>query len=142
MKVNDICKITEEIKKINSFSKKPYLNRDDDLIVGYGRNLNRIGITLQEAELLLINEILENKTRLKAIFSNYIDFNEDFQQVLLLFCCLIGWGQFKKEKEIIEAVNNMDLNEIIRNIITTYWYRSNVVVGETIIQKLKEISEM
>lgn len=55
----------EQIKKHEGFRSRPYYCTAQKLTLGYGRNLDDVGISEQEAEILLINDLTECRAGVK-----------------------------------------------------------------------------
>lgn len=60
----DLNKLKQSIKKHEGLKLKPYQCSNNKLSIGYGRNLEDNGITLQEAEKLLETDLLNIKLEL------------------------------------------------------------------------------
>lgn len=75
--------VIERLKMEEGFSQKPYKCTSGKLTIGYGRNLEDVGITQDEAQLLLENDFTMCYGGLARRFYLFRDLPTHVQQVLL-----------------------------------------------------------
>lgn len=91
------------IKQNEGLRLKPYYCTGDKLTIGYGRNLDDKGITLQEAEQMLDLDILECETDLKR-FPFWDSLNDTRQAVLLDMRFQLGSKGIRGFKRMLAAI--------------------------------------
>jgi lysozyme len=83
---------------------KPYLDTVGKLTIGYGRNLDDVGISLSEADILLSND---TQRTYKFLIENHSWFNflsHERQAAIMDFCYNLGEKGFSDFKRSIEAL--------------------------------------
>lgn len=85
---------------------KPYRCTAGKLTVGYGRNLENKGISLEEAEYLLENDMEEVKSILVDRITIWPKLDEVRRSVLIDMCFNMGWGGLSKFKGFLAAVED------------------------------------
>lgn len=79
--------------------------------IGYGRNLEDRGITEQEAEQLLDNDIQEIQQQLRNSFDFYVSLTDTRKAVLIDLTYNIGLAGLKSFKKMLNALNKQDYVE-------------------------------
>lgn len=98
------------IKTNEGLRLKPYRCTAGKLTIGYGRNIEDIGITESEADVLLNTDIATAVDACKKVFPNFTFLNSKRQTVLIDMMFNLGYPRFSKFVKMIEAVksNNFD----------------------------------
>ena len=76
-------KIEEYIKQNEGVVLRPYLDTVGKLTVGVGRNLDDRGLSLDEVELMLKNDIKESQSELRDIFEEFDNLPDNVKMVLI-----------------------------------------------------------
>lgn len=95
--------LVKQLKRHEGLRLKPYKCTSNKTSIGVGRNLDDIGISEKEAEMLLLNDIEEAKRQLAAHFPWTADLDEVRLAALINFTFNVGIGTVSK------FVNAMDL---------------------------------
>jgi len=90
------------IKKHEGFRQFVYKCPSGKLTIGYGRNLENRGITIEEAEYLIRNDISDLEKRLKEKIDFWKDLSETRQTVLIDMAFNIGINGLLKFKNMLE----------------------------------------
>jgi len=90
------------IKKHEGFRQFVYKCPAGKLTIGYGRNLENRGITIEEAEYLIRNDISDLEKRLKEKIDFWKDLSETRQTVLIDMAFNIGINGLLKFKNMLE----------------------------------------
>lgn len=85
-------KLIEQLKRHEGVKLKPYQDTVGKWTIGVGRNLDDIGISEQEAEILLHNDIKEAERQLVAMMPWTKDLDEVRFSALLNFVFNVGIG--------------------------------------------------
>lgn len=99
--------VVASIKQQEGFSEKPYL-LNGILHIGFGRNLTDNGITEDEANYLLYNDLSRSYRELKEIFPDYDDFSEKRQVALMSMIFQLGKPAFLGFEKTIAAIRAGD----------------------------------
>jgi len=104
----DVKRLKEMIKRHEGYSSKPYRCPAGKLTIGYGRNLDDVGIYADEAELMLENDLRRAVQHLMRIFPDFISYPPRKQEALIDLMYNIGVGSFLTFKKMIAAIKNGD----------------------------------
>mgnify|MGYP001033127608 CR=1 FL=1 len=119
----DIERIKERIKRFEGFSRYPYRCPSGYLTIGYGRNLEAKGITLDEAELLLNNDVNSTIESLIQALDFFIFLPAPAQEVLVDMAFNMGLGGLLKFKKFLEALRNKDWEKAAQEMENSLWYK-------------------
>ncbi len=112
----------EQVKKHEGFRRHPYYCTANKLTIGYGRNLDDMGITQEEADMLLENDLKARKSAIKReIDTRYC--NSARFAVLLNMAYNLGIEgllAFKKSLAFVEAGS---FEEAANEMLDSYWAR-------------------
>ena len=89
-------KLIEQLKRHEGIELKPYQDTVGKWTIGVGRNLDDIGISEQEAEMLLLNDIKEAEKQLIATMPWTQELDEVRFSALLNFVFNVGIGTASK----------------------------------------------
>ena len=116
-----IDKAIKLIKKHEGFSQYPYKDTVGKITIGYGRNLNDVGISKREAELMLENDIYKAIIDLLDIFNNFYDFPENVQIALIDMIYNLGKTRFLTFKKMIKALKEKDYKRASQEAQDSKW---------------------
>ena len=97
----------------------PYLCTSGVQTIGFGRNLER-GITIQEAELLLLND-LEVSTEEAKQFEFYSYLTSNRQDVIVEMIFNLGLTRFKNFKKTIGYINQANHSAAADEMLDSKW---------------------
>jgi len=131
--------IKTEIKKDEGLALKPYVSRDK-IHIGYGRNLDGKGISEDEADYLLENDLEEAKIDLKfnVFFETWQEIPEKIKDALINMRFQLGYDGFRKFKKMINAVKRFDWIDMIKEMRDSAWYKQTPERAERLIKKIEE----
>ena len=89
-------KLIEQLKRHEDIELKPYQDTVGKWTIGVGRNLDDIGISEQEAEMLLLNDIKEAERQLITTMPWTQELDEVRFSALLNFVFNVGIGPASK----------------------------------------------
>jgi len=141
MTIETLGRLEELLRKHEGVKLKPYICPAGNLSVGIGRNLEdlglssdellylgrsledvkKVGITLDEAEYLLLNDIERCINELKSIFDDFDFLPEDVQMVLVDMIFNLGKTRFLGFKKMIKAVKVRDWEEMVKQMRDSRW---------------------
>lgn len=98
----------EMVKRHKGFKSKPHRCTTGKLTIGYGRDLDDLGITRSEASLLLAGDIVEAEQDARAIFLDFHNFAGNRQAALIDMIFNLGRTRFVKFKRMVKAINRND----------------------------------
>jgi len=126
------------IKNHEGISLKPYIDTMDKMTIGYGRNLDDVGISLQEAEFLLEIDIHRSINEIKLVIPDFEGLSEVRKAVLIDMIFNLGMTKIKKFVKMIQAIEDKDWGQASFEMLDSDWA---VQVGERanfLSRKMKE----
>jgi len=91
--------------------------------IGIGRNLNDKGLSDEEIDFLLENDIKECLDDLKGLFSSWMSLDNVRQAVLVDMRFNLGAGGFRKFKKLIKAVREKSFSAARLEMLDSKWAR-------------------
>ena len=126
--------LIDQLKRDEGLKLRPYLCTAGKLTIGHGRNLEDNGISREEAEQMLQNDIDDVVAELGAIRQfNYLD--PIRQTVLANMAYNLGVPTLKKFRNMLANISLGDYNEAAKEMLDSKWARQ---VGDRAI-RLAEI---
>lgn len=112
----------EQLKRHEGLRLKPYRDTVGKITIGYGRNLEDRGITEQEAEVLLIRDVIETQRQL-ARYGWFLLMNETRQDALVNMAYNLGMGGLLGFRRMIAALERRDYHSAAREMLDSKWAR-------------------
>jgi len=109
------------LKRDEGFRSKPYLDTVGKLTIGWGRNIEDNGISREEAELMLGNDITEVIKQCTEEFEWYARLNEARKIVILNMVFNLGIGNFKKFKKTIAYIECENYEQAAIEMLDSLW---------------------
>lgn len=111
----------EELKKEEGFSGKVYKCPAGKNTIGFGRNLDDVGITKEEAEFLLKNDIMKCDKELSELIPFYNKLNPARQYVILSMCFNLGFAGLLKFKKMLKAIQEENFTKASTEMLDSKW---------------------
>ena len=118
-----IRRVTNGLKYDEGFRQFPYKCTANKLTIGYGRNIEEVGITEEEAKFLLFNDVNAVLEDLRTIFDCFDSYPENIQYVLMNMRFQLGSGTFRRFRNMIAAVKEQNWQRMIDEMMDSRWYR-------------------
>jgi len=99
-----MSELVTQLKRHEGLRLFPYQCSAGKWTIGYGRNLDDVGISEKEAELLLINDIEAATKECKRNFDWFDGLSERRKQALVNLCFNIGINRLKGFKKMLKAL--------------------------------------
>lgn len=113
--------LIEMIKRHEGLRLKPYRDTVGILTIGYGRNLEDVGISEDEAELMLQNDIAGARKRLEEIFTAASTLSGPRYNVLVDMIFNLGPGGFMGFRKMRKAVEEGDFERAAQEMLDSKW---------------------
>lgn len=107
------------IKRHEGFSKTLYRCTAGKLTIGYGRNIEDNGISQDEAELMLSNDIEEHDVELTKVFPDPMP--DSCYAALLDMHFNLGHTKFMQFRKMISAVKEGDYEKAAEEMLDSAW---------------------
>jgi lysozyme len=129
-------KLIEQLKIHEGFRSTVYTCSGGKKTCGYGRNLEDIGISEEEAEMLLKNDIYEATNQLLNAFPWMATFSDVRISAMINFTFNVGIGTVRKFSNTIKYLKNEDWEAAADEMIDSKWAEQ---VGDRAIQITEQI---
>ena len=129
-------KLIEQLKIHEGFRSNVYTCSGGKKTLGYGRNLEDIGISEEEAEMLLKNDIYEATNQLLNAFPFMATFSDVRISAMINFTFNVGIGTVRKFSNTIEYLKNEDWEAAADEMMDSKWAEQ---VGNRAIQITEQI---
>lgn len=94
-----VLNVQDYIKSNEGFRSKPYFDTKGFITIGYGRNLQAVGISKETAQIMLEEDISNCKKNLFKHYPWYLERKDSVQLVMIDMCYGLGfWGLANFEK--------------------------------------------
>ena len=124
-----------QLKRHEGLELMPYKCTSGKITIGVGRNLEDIGITEQEAELLLLNDI----GRVKKELVNdqwYMDLDPVRKAVIENMSFNLGYPTLKKFQNMISSISQGDYETASKEMLNSRWSKQ---VGQRSIELAEQM---
>ena len=114
--------VIELVKRHEGYRRKPYLCSAAKQTIGYGRNLDDVGISEAEAEWLLRRDIDKATVQLAAE-PYWAGLNDARQAVLQDMVVNLGWAGFAKFLRFRSALASRQFDKAAAEMLDSAWHR-------------------
>ena len=108
------------LKKHEGYRRFPYLCTAGKLTIGFGKNIQEVGLTEEEAAYLLEKDVLGAVGRLRTE-PYWLDLNEVRQAVLINMVFNLGWSRFNGFKQMLARVQSADYAGAAAEMMASRW---------------------
>ena len=115
--------LVRQIQRHEGLRLKPYYCSAGKLTIGYGRNLEDVGIDADEAERMLRSDLARCENDCLHAFPWFADLSEARQQVILGMCFNLGLAGLKKFAKFMTAVERGNYDTAADEMLDSLWSR-------------------
>ncbi len=109
--------IEEYIKQNEGRRLVPYLCSANRITIGYGRNLDDVGISINEAELLFENDLDRVVKQANQAVPSFDSLDYNRQKVVVDMVFNLGVTRFKKFKKMLAAIADENWEEAANQLL-------------------------
>lgn len=113
--------LTAQLKRHEGYRSKPYLCSAGKLTIGYGRNLDDVGVSRSEAFELLRQDIARARWDVEKNIACANKLNIPRQDVLINMCFNMGIYNLLLFKKMIAALEKRDYDEAAKQMLNSRW---------------------
>ena len=132
-------KEAEQLREDEGLRLKPYRDSEGVLTIGYGRNLESNGITMDEAEQMLANDVWTAYNECRRHIPCYKYLDADRQGVLLNMMFNLGWSRLSCFKKLLAALESMNFEEAANQMKDSLWYRQVGARAERLVARMRGV---
>ncbi len=114
--------LKSQLERHEGLRLKPYRDTVGKLTIGYGRNLDDVGITREEAELMLDNDIDEALKYLGTV-DEFNGLDPVRQAVITNMCFNLGFYGLMSFRKMWRAIDRKDYSEAAKQMLDSLWAR-------------------
>jgi lysozyme len=137
--MNNYFDLKREIKEHEGLKLKPYKCSAGKLTIGYGRNLDDVGITLAEANSLFEGDFTKAVISLKDRVSFFNELNQKAQEVLVNMAFNLGIDGLLKFKKMFKALEAKDYLMASYEMEDSLWYSQVGARSKYLVDKMRNI---
>ena len=128
--------VREQLKRHEGFKAKPYRCSAGALTIGYGTNLDARGITREEAERLMMNEVYDCvKALQRKLGDTYNNLNANRKAVLINMAYNMGISGLMNFKNTLRYIKQGNYEQASENMLVSQW-------ADQVGNRAKELSEI
>ena len=114
--------LVEMLKRHEGFRSKPYCCSAGKQTIGFGRNLQDVGISKQEAIYFLLQDIDRATKDAQSLFLDFDGFTINRQNALIDMIFNLGINRFKLFKNTIKAIKRNDWTAAASHAKQSRWH--------------------
>jgi len=100
---------------------KPYMDSGNTLTIGVGRNLDELGISKEEAMILLHNDIIRVSNELDEHLPWWRSLSDTRQKVLISMAFNLGISKFLSFQQMLSALESGDYSAAAEHMLSSKW---------------------
>ncbi len=133
----EFTNLAQGTKHLHNANHAPYDCPAGYTTIGYGRNIQTNGISENEAERMLMNDLTGCVALLERDVKFWEKHNDARQSVLIDMCFNMGWGKLSQFKKMFAALEREDYAEAAVQMKDSKWYRDVGRRADTLIESMR-----
>lgn len=129
-----MSRLVELVKRHEGLRLHVYLDTLGHPTIGYGRALDTNGISQEEAEMLLKNDLKRSEVEAET-FHWFLELNDARRDAIISMLFNLGLPRFLGFRKMIQALEQKDYEEAARQMLDSKW-------SEQVGKRSHELSEM
>ena len=115
--------LRKDVMQAEGLRLKPYTDTVGKLTIGYGRNLDDVGISALEAEVLLDHDLASAELECRKAFDWFPPLNDRRQRVVTELVFNLGLTKFRGFTATIAAIEAKDYGRAAQQMLASKWAR-------------------
>ena len=116
-----MSKLIETLRRHEGVKNTLYKCTSDKWTIGVGRNLEDVGLSEEEIDFLLLNDIVRTKELMDDYIPWHSDLDEIRQEALINFVFNVGIGTTMKFKNAMAALEEHDYDTAATEMLDSNW---------------------
>lgn len=133
-----MSKLIDQVKADEGLSLTPYRCTEGRLTIGYGRNLDDVGITDAEADYLLKNDLKRVVSDLKKKLAFFDDLNNARKRALVNMGFQLGVNGLMKFSKMLNALENKNWDSAAKHALDSAWAQQTPERAKRIAERLRK----
>jgi GH24 family phage-related lysozyme (muramidase) len=133
----EIMGVVQDIMNSVEFSSKPSISYSGNMVIGFGRKLNRNPMTREEGLILLQND-LETLSRLACRLPYYAELTPAQRGAVLEIIYSMGLQEYKKLRKVERALEDKNYNLAAKEFLNSTWAHKNNKYALKLSKKIKK----
>jgi lysozyme len=121
MTTHDRDRLRAQLQRHEAFRSKPYVDTVGKLTIGYGRNLDDVGITDSEGDFLLENDIDVRVRALVARYPSWFPVLDPVRQAVLVNMAFMGLARLAGFTKMLSAIGRGDFETAADEMLASKW---------------------
>lgn len=113
--------LRKDVMLAEGFRSKPYRDTVNVLTIGFGRNLDHVGISKLEAEVLLDHDLAAAEMQCKDAFPWFMALNDARQRAVVEMVFNLGLAGFSGFKRTIAAIVSHRYTDAASHLLESKW---------------------
>ena len=114
--------ITKQFKQDEGFRSKPYRDTVGKLTIGYGRNLDDVGISEAEAAMFAATDLTKGQAWVNTNFQWAMHLSERRYGVLVTMATNMGGEKLAEFRKMLSALQAGDFETAAQEMENSHWY--------------------
>jgi lysozyme len=132
-----MSKLIETLRRHEGVKNTLYKCTSDKWTIGVGRNLEDVGLSEEEIDMLLLNDIKRTKELMDDYIPWYNDLDKVRQEALINFVFNVGIGTAMKFKKAMAALEAHDYDTAAIEMLDSNWAKQVGSRAEEVTQMIK-----
>jgi lysozyme len=132
-----MSKLIETLRRHEGVKNTLYKCTSDKWTIGVGRNLEDVGLSEEEIDMLLLNDIKKTKELMDDYIPWHNDLDEVRQEALINFVFNVGIGTTMKFKNAMAALEAHDYDTAAIEMLDSNWAKQVGSRAEEVTQMIK-----
>jgi len=133
-----IERLMSGLKQDEGFRSTAYKCTAGKWTIGYGRNIQEKGITIDEAEQLLRNDIADVSVDMRSLFPDFQEYPEDVQYVICNMRFQLGRGGFRCFSKMIGAIKDRNWKRAAKEMVNSKWYSQTPNRAKRLVELMRD----
>lgn len=128
----------EQLRRDEGVRAKPYKDTVGKLTIGVGRNLDDVGLSSEEIEFLLANDMDRAATDARRLVPKFDALSETRKAVLLNMVFNLGAARLAGFRKFLQAVDEFRFDDAAREMLNSTWAQQ---VSSRAVRLARQMSE-
>jgi lysozyme len=130
--------VLEQLKIDEGIRNKPYRDTVGKLTIGCGRNLDDVGVSDDEIELMLTNDIASAEDTARRLVLNFDSLSDERKAVVINLAFNLGYTKFSQFHNTLRAIGEERWDDAADGLQNSLWATQVGARATRLIQKMRD----